>query len=50
MPQHPNAAAAPEDDCFDLSMIAVQPSSDEPIPHERFVLRKNAVLFNSGET
>ncbi|RPD54073.1 hypothetical protein L227DRAFT_567556 [Lentinus tigrinus ALCF2SS1-6] len=44
---HPNAPAAPEDDCFDLSSIAGQASSAGSVPRERFVLRKNAVLFNS---
>ncbi|KAI0690514.1 hypothetical protein C8T65DRAFT_745785 [Cerioporus squamosus] len=47
---HPNTPQAPEDDCFDLQTVAWQWSSDGQTPLYRYVLRKNAVLFNSGET
>ena len=48
--QHPNVAQDPVDECFDLkSVVQVQVPGDNNPPRPRWVLRKNVVLFDSGE-
>ena len=47
--QHPNKTSASEDECFDLQTVSWQWSSSGKVPKFRYVLRKNAVLFDSGE-